>query len=61
MTEPEMPDGFWEWLAEQDPEEVPFRAHVSDTALAQLMDHARNHTSKDRSISLAELMERWER
>lgn len=57
MTEPSMPDGFWEWLAEQDPERVPFRAHMSDTTLASLIEYAEARTAEESRISLAEFME----
>lgn len=35
---PELPDGFWVWLCEQDPERVPFRPYITDPELAELME-----------------------
>ena len=36
----DLPAGFWQWLLEQDPEEVPFRADVDDPQIAAMYERA---------------------
>lgn len=40
----DLPRGFWVWLAEQDPERIPFRGYVTDPELGELLATAHRVT-----------------